>query len=455
MKIIILFISLISYTLLSFSQDSLVISKIFNTSLSNDAAYENLRVLCKEIGPRLSGSAAAEEAVIYTKKLMENIGLDSVWLQPVMVPKWERGKKEYAAYTNPSSKSTEEIPILALGGSIATPRGGIKAQLVIFNSLKELENATNQEVEGKIVLLNGEMEKTVVSTFDAYGKAVGQRYHGPGIAAEKGAKALIIRSLSHKLDNIPHTGTLNTSDTIKQIPAGAIPTLWADKLASLYEDNNKLIFEIRFDCKWFEDVESFNVVGEIKGSLFPNEIVLVGGHLDSWDVGEGAHDDGGPCMQAIDVARTFKTLKIKPKRTLRIVLFMNEENGLRGGLKYAELSKLNGEIHIAAIESDAGVFTPKGFSYVANELAAKKIYNWRSLFYPYGISEFGNGYGGADIGPLKDQGTTLIGFRPDSQRYFDYHHAASDVFEAVNKREMQLGSASITTLAFLLTSYGL
>jgi Zn-dependent M28 family amino/carboxypeptidase len=242
---------------------------------------------------------------------------------------------------------------------------------------------------------------------------------------------------------------------VPRIPAAAISTNGANVLSQRLQQDPSLQFELKMNPQTLPDAVSHNVVGEIQGSEFPDEVIVVGGHLDSWELSQGAHDDGTGCMQAVEVLRLMKALNYKPKRTIRAVMFMNEENGLRGGLKYAELARKNQENHIAAIESDAGGFTPRGFSIDAPEPMMARITSWKQVLAPYGLHDIGKGGSGADIGPLKNGKTALIGFRPDSQRYFVHHHAANDTFNQVNRRELELGGASIAALVYLLDQYGL
>jgi hypothetical protein len=294
-----------------------------------------------------------------------------------------------------------------------------------------------------------------INTGAAYGGAVNQRHKGAAEAAKFGAVGAIVRSMTTKLDDVPHTGSMKYDSVGVKIPGGAISTLAANKLSELLAVEPDLKFYFQMNCETLPDVKSYNVVGEIKGSEIPEEIILVGGHLDSWDVGHGAHDDGTGCVQAIEALRLFKVLGIHPKRTIRAVLFMNEENGIRGGKKYAELAKQNNENHIAAIESDAGGFVPRGFGIKGTEEQVSGVVAWKPIFDDYNMGQIAKGWGGADIGPLKDQGTALIGFRPDTQRYFDLHHTKEDTFDKVHKRELELGAAGMATLLYLLSEYGL
>lgn len=436
-------------------KDDDVLKSIFDEVLTNDACYENLRYLTKKIGGRLSGSPQAAAAVEWSKQVMEDYGFDTVFLQEVMVPHWVRGKKEIGRVVNSEKLGSFNVAVCALGNSVGTGSKGVLAQVIEVKDFDELAQLGREKVEGNIVFFNRPMNPTVIQTFQAYGGAVNQRGSGPSEAAKYGAIGAIVRSVTTSSDNLPHTGSLRYALNVPQIPAIALGTEDSDLLSSLLVDDQDLKFYFETHCEMLEDKLSYNVVGQMTGSEFPNEFLTVGGHLDSWDLAEGAHDDGTGCVQSIEVLRVFKELGIKPKRSIRAVMFMNEENGLRGGRKYAELAQKNGEKHIAAMESDSGGFTPKGFSIDGDSKVIKKIAGWSDLFKPFKIYEFEKGGGGADISPLKAQEVPLIGFRPDSQRYFDYHHAANDTFEKVNKKELQLGAASMASLFYLIDKYGL
>ena len=434
--------------------DEAQIKSFYDNALLQGKSYAWLDHLSNDIGGRLSGSENAELAVKYTKQELEKLGLD-VYLQPVMVPKWERGTQEEAFFTFDDQKI--HVNICALGGSIGTPSSGIDGEVIEVNGMKALEKLTLKDVKDKIVFLNEPMDPTQIHTFEAYGNCVNQRYSGALEAAKLGAKAVVVRSLNLRLDDFPHTGSMTYADMEvgKRIPSVAISTKDAEKLSKLLKEKSELRFHLKTSCKQFDDVQSYNVIAEMKGSEFPNEIILVGGHLDSWDLGDGAHDDGAGVVQSMDVLRLLKLTGIKPKRTIRVVLFMNEENGLRGGMKYAEETKLKNERHIFALESDSGGFTPRGFSFDCNALYFNQVLTWKPLFEPYLIHYFKQEGSGADIGPLKNENTVLAGLRPDSQRYFDYHHASTDTFDAVNKRELELGAATMTSLVYLFDKYGL
>lgn len=453
MKQLVLLLLLAGSSLAQTREDSVIIRKIYNETLTNGQGYEWLRYLCKQVGPRLSGSEGAKKAVVYTQQLMQQQGFDRVFLQDVKVPHWVRGKKE-EAYIH-VGKQKINVPIAALGGSIATSTKGVEAEVIEVKSFQQLRELGKEKVKGKIVFFNRPMDPTKLNTFEAYGSAVEQRANGASEAGNLGAVGAIVRSVSTVQDDFPHTGSMRYATGAPLIPTAAISTNAANLLSDKLKENPTLTFYFRQNCETLPDADSHNVVGEIKGSEFPDEIIVVGGHLDSWDLAEGAHDDGAGCVQSIEVLRVLKAIGYKPKRTIRAVMFMNEENGLRGGVKYADLAKQNNEKHIAAVESDNGGFTPKGFGVVGRPEQKAKIQTWKELLAPYSLHEIGPGGGGADIGPLAQSGTVLFGYKPDSQRYFDVHHAPNDNFENVNKRELDLGSASMAAIIYLLDKYGI
>lgn len=448
-----IFLSL-SFSVFGQTNDSIVLRKIFTETLTNGKAHALLRELTKDIGKRISGSPEAAKAVEWTKKKMIEAGADTVYLQPVMVPHWVRGEKEKAIIVETNGNKTE-VPILALGNSIATPASGITVGIVEINNMEQLEKLGKEKINGKIVFYNYPFDESKVNTFDSYGDAVGYRWAGPSQAAKYGAVATVCRSMTNASDNFPHTGAMRYADTLPQIPCCAISTNGADLLSRILRSNKETKFFLKQNCHFEDSVLSYNVIGEIRGSEFPNEYVTVGAHLDSWDCGEGAHDDGAGIVQCIEMIRTYKALNIKPKRTIRAVAFMNEENGLRGGKKYAAVAFEKKEKHVAAMESDAGGFVPLGFGLNMPEIKKEAIRKWAPLFLPYGIFDFTKDGDGADISPLEKMDVPLIGLQVNSQRYFDFHHTDNDVFEHVNKRELLLGSAAMSSLAYLLAFYGL
>jgi carboxypeptidase Q len=432
--------------------DSTNIKTLFNSALKDGKSYEWLRDLTQNIGGRLSGSPEAAKSVIWGEKIMKEVGLDSVWLQPVMVPHWVRGEKETASYTTDGIK--KNVPICALGFSIATPKSGVLAEVIEVKTLEEAE-ALGNKMEGKIVFFNRPFDDTLIDTFKAYGGCVDQRVFGAAVCGKFGAKGVIVRSMTNSVDDFPHTGTMSYRDLPeeKYIPTAAISSRAANILSTDLKQNPNLKFHFKQSCETLPDAPSFNVIGEIRGSENPENIVVVGGHLDSWDLGEGAHDDGTGIVQSLEVAYLFKKNNIKPKNTLRVVFFMNEENGTRGAKKYAELAKFNKENHIGGLESDAGGHTPRGFSIDANTVNTELLQSWKKILSPYGLHDLDKGGSGADISPLKGDNVTLVGYRPDSQRYFDYHHTSTDTFDKVNKRELELGSASMASIIYLMDRY--
>src|SRR6185436_2386004 len=445
----------------AFSQkeDSITISRIADEVLIRGRAYENLRELTKKVGARLTASPGFYKAEAWGQKALQDAGADKVYLQECMVPHWVRGGKDETKYFVGSDAKGKTLDVLALGNSLGTGANGLTAPVILINSFEELEQRKD-EVRGKIIFYNYKFNPRFIHTFQSYSDAVRFRGQGASRAARYGAVAVLVRSMTHATDNNPHTGAMNYNDSFPKIPALAVGIQDADKLAEVIQNNKSnnaaVKLFLKSNAKMFSDTVGHNVIGELTGSEFPNEIITIGGHLDSWDPAEGAHDDGAGCVHSIEVLRVLIAIGYKPKRTIRIVLFANEENGLRGGNKYADEAKAKGEKHYFALESDAGGFTPRGFGFSMKTEQLTKVQQWADLFKPYGVFELTAGGGGADIGPLgRTFGTPLAGLSPDSQRYFDIHHARSDVFEAVNKRELELGAINMAALVYLIDKYGL
>ncbi|MEN8769097.1 MAG: M20/M25/M40 family metallo-hydrolase [Candidatus Arcticimaribacter sp.] len=432
------------------------LKKIYQTALLDGQTYPWLAHLSNQIGGRLSGSLNAQRAVEWGKEELDALGLDKVWLQPVMVPKWIRGTFEYANIET-SPGNTINVPVCALGGSIATPLAGIRAEVIEVKDFEELKALGKEKVAGKIVFYNRPMQADLINTFSAYSGCVDQRFSGAEEAARLGAVGVVVRSMNLRLDDYPHTGSMGYGDLpLKdRIPAAAISTNGAELLSSMLALNPALKFYLKQNCKNLPDVQSYNVIGEITGTTYPDEIMVVGGHLDSWDLGDGSHDDGAGIVQSMEVLRIMKKINYRPKRTLRVVLYMNEENGQRGAAKYTEVAQKKNEKHVFALESDAGGFTPRGFSIDTTPEKLKTIQSWAPYFEPYLIHLFVKGGSGADIAPLKTADNVLAGLRPDSQRYFDFHHAANDTFDAINKRELELGAATMASMVFLMDHFKL
>lgn len=436
------------------NEDSAMIRRIADEILVNGKAYENLRTLTKQVGQRLTASPGWYKAEAWGQKTLKEAGADNVYLQQCMVPHWVRGGKDEARYSVGNGRG-QSLDVLALGNTTGTGPKGLTAPVILINSFDELEKRKD-EVKGKIIFYNYKFNPKFVRTFQAYGDANRYRSQGPSRAARYGAVGALVRSMTHAADNHPHTGGTSFNDSFPKIPALAVGIQDADKLAAAIGQNTKVNLYLRSNAKMLPDTIGHNVIGEIKGSEFPDEIITIGGHLDSWDPAEGAHDDGAGCVHSIEVLRALKAIGYKPRRTIRVVLFANEENGLRGGNKYAEEAKAKNEKHIFALESDAGGFTPRGFGFTMSKERLAKVREWLPLLMPYGTFEMNEGGGGADIGPLnRNLGTPVAGFVPDSQRYFDIHHARSDVFEAVNKRELELGAVNMAALIYLIDKYGL
>ncbi len=439
---------------LSFAQDSLMFQKISDEVMLHGTCYNNLRVLCKGIGNRISGSANAAKAVEWGKKYMLATGADSVWLQPADVPYWYRGKE--SLMIKAGNGDYKKMTALSLGNSEGTGGKPLDAGVIMVRDFDEFKALPESAVKGNIIFFNYRFRQDFVFTFKAYGDAVKYRWASPSIAAQKGAAAVIIRSMSTGADDFPHTGSMHYTDSIKKVSVMALGNASADSLEQFCK-RGAVKAKMQSECHMTEKlVRSFNVIGEIKGSKYPDKIITVGGHLDSWDVGEGAQDDGAGCAQSIEVLRTMKALGMRPKYTVRAVLFMNEENGLKGGMAYADSAIARKEHHALAIETDAGGFSPRGIGMEMSEEQKNKVRNYKDLFLPYGVYDFTMDEGGADISPLQNKmKVPVAGLLPDSQRYFDVHHTNNDVFENVNHRELKLGAAVLTQFIYLVSEHEL
>ncbi len=439
-------------------KDAVVVDRLYDQVLTDSRCYAWLETLTKDIGHRISGSVGAEKAVAWTKSVLDTMHLDSVWLQPCMVPHWVRGKAEEVLLLPSGKGHAIKLAALALGGSVGTSTAGVRAEVVEIKNWDDLERLGEAGLQGKIVFYNRPMDPTKIRTFEAYGGCVDQRVVGASRAAKYGAVGVLVRSVNLRIDDFPHTGTLHYDSAYSLIPAAAISTLAAEKLSKNLQINPKSMVSIKMHCQTLPDAPSFNVIGEIRGSERPGAYITVGGHLDSWDVGEGAHDDGAGVVQSMDVLRILLQTGYRPRHTIRCVLFMNEENGLRGGKMYAAEAIRKGEEHLCAIETDAGGFTPRGFTFDGEASVFsnfyEKILTFQALFDPYGL-KLSKGGSGADIGPLKVTKALLSGYAPDSQRYFDFHHTADDTFDKVHKRELELGAGSMAALIYLIDKYGL
>lgn len=424
-----------------------VVTEMRSRGLTDLGAYAFLSELTGQIGSRLSGSPGAEKAVVWTEAKMKEIGLDHVQRIPCMVPQWVRGSVEKA-----SMKPGGKLAICALGGSVGTKKGGLEAEVIEVHSLEEAEQL-GDKAKGKIVFYNRGFDPTLPSTFEAYGGAVNQRFGGAVAAAKSGAVGVLVRSMTLATDDEPHTGGMGYEDGVPQIPAAALGIQSANRLSEQLKKGTVKV-RLELSCENRPDVLSASVAGDLTGSEKPSEIIVIGGHLDSWDLGKGAHDDGAGVCQALEAVRLMKVLGLRPKRTIRVIAFMNEENGLRGALAYGEVAKNNKlEKHYAAIESDAGGFMPREFG--TNLQKFQKAIRWQPVLQSFGIERFTDGGGDADIGPLEPLGTMLFGLVPDNQRYFDYHHSRNDTLDKVNPRELEFGALAMGALAWLISEEGL
>lgn len=436
-------------------QDAFFIRSVYDHSLEKSKCYDWLDTLVSNHPGRLAGSAAYDGAADYTEEVLGRLPIvDTTWQQSCTVPYWERGSGSRVIAHLPGN----DVPLscLALGNSVSTNGQVLRAEVIEVQSLDEVDSLGTL-VANKIVFYNRPANAKYIRTFNAYGSAVDQRVYGASRAAKYGALAILVRSVTVSLDDIPHTGTLYYDDEVDRIPAIAISTLAANDLSRRIAEGG-LEVSLKSDCRIMPERTSHNVIAEIRGKTYPEEIILVGGHLDSWDVGGGAHDDGAGCVQSMQVLETLQQVGYTPNRTIRCVLFSNEENGLGGATRYAEWSNSRGERHVLALESDSGGFSPRAFS-IDGDLEVLPAYSqtvssWLPLLEPYGMT-LTTGGSGADVSRLKSQKGLLAGLRVDSQRYFDYHHTVNDQLEAVHPRELQLGAAAMTSLVYLVDKYGL
>lgn len=453
--ITIAFTSIVSFNAFSQAGDTVTVRKIYDYFLTQSKCYSNLEYLATKIGGRLSGSKNAEKAVYWAKKALYEAGADTVYLQPCMVPHWERGAKEKCKVNSAKLKKNKDLSLITLGSSVCTPAAGLTAKVIAVNSFEELEKLGEEKIKGKIVFYNVRFDDKKIIPGSAYGETVPYRSQGASKAAKYGAVATVVRSMTSLRNDSPHTGNMKYDTTVSKtkIPAFALSYNAADELYSMLSMDSELTMFLQNFSKNYPDAPSFNVIGEIKGSEKPNEYIIAGGHLDSWDNGQGAHDDGAGIVQTIETIAMFKKMNIKPKHTIRTVCFMNEENGLGGGNAYAKEAADKKLKHVAALETDAGGFTPRAFGVDTTAGMYDLCLKFAPLLKPYLLEQIKKGGGGADIGPLEKQGVPCIGFEPDTQRYFDIHHTSDDTFDKVHKRELELGAAAIGTLIYLIDKY--
>lgn len=422
--------------------------------LSRGESYAMLEELVTKAPHRLSGSQGAAIAVETTRKMMADRGFDNVHLEEIMVPVWVRGPVEEASIVSiAGSVVNQSITICALGGSIAAENDGVTAEVIEVKSFEELHEQKDK-AKGKIVFFNRPFDPTHLNTFGSYGGAVDQRSRGASEAAKAGAVAVLVRSMTGRITDVPHTGAMNYVDSIPKIPAAAISTQGAEYLSRLLKSGTVRV-RLRLTCSRLPDAPSANVVGELRGWEKPEEVIVVAGHLDAWDKGQGAHDDGAGCVQAIEALNIIKNLGLKPRRTIRAVMFMNEENGTRGARAYPVAPERAGETHVGAIESDRGGHTPRGITVHGDSLLHARTLRWQPLFELLDAGRIRPGYSGVDIAPLVEKGVPGYGLDPDNHRYFDYHHSDNDTLDKVNPRELELGAIVEALLCWLISEEGL
>jgi carboxypeptidase Q len=434
--------------------DQETVAAVFKIARNDPAPYQTLKVLCEEYPNRLGGTPTSIRAIQYMKRVLEKEKFDSVYLQECTVAHWDRGAKEIGAVFS-QKKARIELAVCALGNSVGTPAQGITAGVIEVHSFAELKELGEKSVKGKIVFFNRAMDAGKANPFEAYGEVVGFRFAGASAAARYGAEAMVVRSITTAIDGFPHTGVMRYKDTPREIPAFAVASQDADRLSALLAGDRKLKLYLKSNCRFLGDETSYNVIGEVRGREFPDEIIAVGGHIDAWDISAGAHDDGGGCVQALEVRRIFDRLDYRPKRTLRVVLFMDEEMNQRGGRKYAEAARQKKEKHLLALESDGGCDKPRGFSFDPNGDYVNRIKAYATYFAPYGVNVFVTEGSGVDVEFLKGQCALVGALLTDPAHYFDYHHSGNDTFEHVDERYLQDGSAAMAALVYFVDRYGL
>ncbi len=412
-------------------------ARIIGAALTSDRAYSRLGHLTDHIGNRLSGSANLERAITWAVAEMKRDGLDNVRAEKVMVPHWVRGEESLEML----SPVPRKLQMLGLGNSIGTPVEGISAEAIVVRNFAELDQL-GEQVRGKIVVYN--------APFTSYGATVAYRLQGASRAARYGAVAALVRSITPVSLQTPHTGAMAYDPAQPKIPVAAITIEAAEFLQRMNDRGDHPTLRLRMEAKFLPDAESANVVAEITGSEKPDEIVLIGGHFDSWDVGQGAHDDGGGCIVAWETIRLLKELGLRPRRTIRVVLYTNEENGTRGGAAYLEAHRAEVAKHIFAIESDSGVYRPEGFGLAANAplQARSNLQEIAKLLSGIGADGIAADGGGADIGPMMREGVIGASLDVDGSHYFDIHHTPADTFDKVNPRELALCVATMAVMAY-------
>jgi len=430
------------------------VDRLREAGLAGERGLEILKRITS-VGPRLTGSPEAAAAVDLSLKLMKELGFANVHAEPVEVGHWVRGDAGKAEIIASGTRAAVPLAVCALGGSVGTPEAGLAAPVVEVQGLDELARL-GPMLKGKIVFFNRPMDRRLADPFSAYAGAADQRVNGASAAARYGAVGVLVRSLTFREDGNPHTGLMQYDPRMPRIPAAAVSTRDAGTLSAILKEEKSVSVSLRLNCRSMGKVLSANVVGELTGSEFPGEIILLSGHLDSWDLAVGAHDDGAGCAAALEALRLIKDLDLRPRRTIRAVLFMDEEFGGTGGRAYVHAPQRTGERHLVAAESDRGGFVPVGLAIGRRgSRVLEKISSYADLFMPLGVSFIVPGGGGVDVGPLIEQGAEPAAIMTNAQAYFDVHHSALDVVSSVHPRELELQAIVLAALAAILAQEGI
>ena len=424
--------------------------KIIKATLRENESYAKLQELCDDIGHRLSGSPELEKAVAWAQESMRKDGQENVRAEPVMVPKWTRGRESLQLI----APRSDALAMLGLGMSVGTPPGGLTASVIVVADEAELE-AKGDKARGKIILFNNPMPTYDPEKGSGYGTAVRFRHKGAQLAAQYGAVGCLVRSVTANSLRSPHTGAMSYGDAETKVPAAAVSIEDAEMISRLFERGTDVRVKLYMEAKYHGEVESANVIGELRGREKPEEVVVIGGHLDAWDAGQGAHDDGTGCVMAMEAINVLRKLNMIPRRTIRVVLWTNEENGLAGGKEYARAHAEELKNHVAAIESDSGGFAPRGFSVECadksrQEAGARQLEQIICLLGSIGVNRISQGHSGADISPMKEAGVMLMGLSVEGSKYFDYHHSHADTLDKVDPKELSQCTAAMAVMSYVL-----
>lgn len=438
-----------SYTEIS-KQYAVAAKTIIDATMAKNDAWRKMEELCDGIGHRLSGSNDLGRALVWAVETMNMDGQENVHIESVMVPHWARGI-ESATMVDPREV---KLSMLGLGLSVGTPKDGITAPVVVITNEDDLEKVKDH-IAGKIVLFNNPMPPYDMDAGSHYGTAVRFRGKGPSLVAKHGAVACLIRSVTARSLRTPHTGMTRYEEGVKKIPAAAISVEDAEMIARLTNAGKVVRVTLKMNAHQHEDVVSGNVIGELRGTTWPEQVVVIGGHIDSWDVGQGAHDDGGGCIAAMEAINVLRKLGMKPKRTIRVVLWTNEENGLAGAKQYVHDHEKELSSHVAAIETDSGTFAPQGFGVECEDtakqaVAAKQLADILRTLEPLGMKKAEEGFSGADVGPMKSAGVPLLGLMVEGSKYFDYHHTQADTLDKIDPKDLSQCVAAMAATAYIL-----